>query len=316
MGDQHFADAQSPPQFKRQRTHSMSEGFHEAFGRPSYTAQDRGNGLPFEVQGQPVLTDQELPLNGNRRTSFGEMALVGSLITGSNEGTLKAYASCCDDGEFRLTLDRYYNIIHPTLPVLPHNDSALNRLTNCPPKLRESFFLALEGCIRSFAPKSLPQIEMTPNQLLQQCFAAVDTAKYYLSDTDSSRQFYNHLVYCKTLVLLAAACDRPGSGGVGSTSQLLGQIAGCFADAGMNDSRVLNVLREQDLESFYAARRVFWTAFILDRFHASARSKDLMLPLHSGSLSRDDYVALGDVGYHLARKFFSDSSLLFDADLV
>lgn len=93
MGDQHFPDAQSPPQFKRQRTHSMSEGFHEAFGRPSYTAQDRGNGLPFEVQGQPVLTDQELPLNGNRRTSFGEMALVGSLITGSNEGTLKAYAS-------------------------------------------------------------------------------------------------------------------------------------------------------------------------------------------------------------------------------
>ncbi|KAF1845322.1 uncharacterized protein K460DRAFT_416596 [Cucurbitaria berberidis CBS 394.84] len=268
MGDQSFPDTQSPPQFKRQRTHSMTEGFHEAFGRPSWTGQDR-----------------EPSLNGNRRTSFGELTLAGSLITGSNEGTLKAY----------------YNIIHPTLPVLPHDESALNRLTNCPPKLREAFFLSLEGCIRSFASKALPTMELSLNQLLQQCFVSVDAAKYCLSDADSSRQLYNNLVYCQSLILLAAASDRPGPGVVGSTAQLLGQIAGCFTDAGLNDSRTLSILREQDQEAFYTARRVFWTAFILDRFYASSRSKDIMFPLHSGSLSRDDYSALGEVGYHLAR---------------
>lgn len=268
MGDQNFADTQSPPQFKRQRTHSMTEGFQEVFGRPSWSSHDR-----------------EPSLNGNRRTSFGEMTLAGSLITGSNEGTLKAY----------------YNIIHPTLPILPHNESALNRLTNCPPKLREAFFLALEGCIRSFASKALPSIDLTLNQLLQQCFASVDAAKYCLNDADGTRQFYNNLVYCQSLILLAAASDRPGPGVVGSTAQLLGQIAGCFTDAGLNDARTLNLLREQDQEVFQTARRVFWTAFILDRFHASSRSKDMMLPLHSGSLSRDDYLALGEVGYHLAR---------------
>jgi hypothetical protein len=54
------------------------------------------------------------------------------------------------------------------------------------------------------------------------------------------------------------------------------------------------------------ARRVFWAAFILDRFHASGHSKDMMLPLQAGSLSRDDHTALGgDVGYHLARKSLS-----------
>jgi hypothetical protein len=37
-----------------------------------------------------VLTEQEPSLNGNRRTSFGEMNLGGSLITGLNEETLKA----------------------------------------------------------------------------------------------------------------------------------------------------------------------------------------------------------------------------------
>lgn len=99
MGDQNFADTQSPPQFKRQRTHSMTEGFHEAFGRPNWTIQDRGNCYPFESSGQPLLTDQELPMNGNRRTSFGEMALAGSLITGSNEGTLKAYIIHCFQAE-------------------------------------------------------------------------------------------------------------------------------------------------------------------------------------------------------------------------
>lgn len=102
MGDQNFADTQSPPQFKRQRTHSMTEGFHEVFGRPSWSGQDRGNCTSFESYGLSMLINQESSLNGNRRTSFGEMALAGSLITGSNEGTLKAY--CISDSEKVLLL--------------------------------------------------------------------------------------------------------------------------------------------------------------------------------------------------------------------
>ena len=90
MGEQNFVDTQSPPQFKRQRTHSMTEGFHEAFGRPSWSGQDRGNCYSFEHNGLPMLTEEEPSINGNRRTSFGEMTLAGSLITGSNEGALKA----------------------------------------------------------------------------------------------------------------------------------------------------------------------------------------------------------------------------------
>ncbi|KAF1938788.1 hypothetical protein EJ02DRAFT_409698 [Clathrospora elynae] len=285
LGDQTFADTQSPPQFKRQRTHSMTEGFTEAFGRPSWSGQDRCNGDPAETNGLTTQTDQESSINGNRRSSFGEMALAGSLITGSNEGTLKAY----------------YNIIHPTLPILPHNDSQLNRLTHCPAKLREAFFLALEGCVRSFASRALPPIESSLNQLLQQCFASVDAARYCRSDADSSRQFYNNLVYCQSLILLAAASDRPGPGVVGSTTDILALISSCIADAGINDSRTLSVLKEQDHEVYQIARRVFWTALILDRFHASSRSKDMLLRRYLRNVSRDDYSALGEVGYYLAR---------------
>jgi hypothetical protein len=86
LGDQAFPDTQSPPQFKRQRTHSMAEGLQDTLGRPNWSAHDRG-----ETHGLPVLSEQEASLNGNRRTSFGEMSLGGSLITGLNEETLKAY---------------------------------------------------------------------------------------------------------------------------------------------------------------------------------------------------------------------------------
>ncbi|KAF1829799.1 hypothetical protein BDW02DRAFT_573650 [Decorospora gaudefroyi] len=285
LGDQTFPDTHSPPQFKRQRTHSMTDGYHEALSRPNWSTQDRDNGGSVETHSLPVLPEQESSLNGNRRTSFGELTLGGSLITGLNEETLKAY----------------YNIVHPTLPILPHNESQLNRLTNCPPKLRETFFLALESCIRSFASRALPPLETSLNQLLQQSFASVDAANYCLNETDSSRQFYNNLVYCQSLILLAAASDRPGPGIVGSTTGLLARISACIADAGINDARTLTVMKEQDHEMYQAARRVYWTGLILDRFHASSRSKDMMIRRYTATLSRDDYSALGEVGYHLAR---------------
>lgn len=196
-------------------------------------------------------------------------------------------------------------MIHPTLPILPHDSTSLNRLTNCPQKLREAFFLSLDACVRSFAPRALPQIDTSLTQLLHQTFAAVDAAKLTINDPDTSRQLYNNLVYCQSLLLILLATDKPGSGLVGSTSQLLGQIAGCITEAGFNDVRVLNLLKEQDQDAFQGSRRAFWTALILDRFHASSRSKDIMLPLHSGSLTRDDYAALGDLAYHLARKNYS-----------
>jgi hypothetical protein len=71
-------------------------------------------------------------------------------------------------------------------------------------------------------------------------------------------------------------------------------------------------MKEQDREIYLTARRVFWTAFIIDRFHASGHSKDLMLALHSGGLSRDDHLALGgDVGYNLTRTSLINSPHTF-----
>jgi hypothetical protein len=90
---------------------------------------------------------------------------------------------------------------------------------------------------------------------------------------------------------------------MGTTTELLAIVSGCVVNMSLNDSSTLDHLKEQDQDLYHAARRVYWTAFVLDRFHASSRSKDAVIPLRSGSLSRDDHLALGDVGYYLACMF-------------
>jgi hypothetical protein len=90
ISDQSFTNAPSPPRFTRKRTHSMTDDFQEVFNRPSWSGQDRGNCYLSEQSMLSLLTIEEPALNGNRRTSFGEMSLIGSLVTGSNEDILKA----------------------------------------------------------------------------------------------------------------------------------------------------------------------------------------------------------------------------------
>ncbi|KAL1594385.1 hypothetical protein SLS60_010145 [Paraconiothyrium brasiliense] len=281
----------APSQFSRKRTYSMSENFGDPYSRPSWSGQDRGTYITEDPAALLLLTREEQSLNGandnnnNRRVSFTEWTLVGNLITGSNEAIIKAY----------------YNTMHSTLPLLSSESSALNRLTHCPPKLREALFLALDCSIRSSAPRSLSPTETSINEMLHHCFSVVDTAKYTLDDPDHARQFFNNLVYCQSLVLLFIASDRPKPGTVGNSAELLGRIAGIISEIGLDDAKTLASLREQDLELYQAARQTFWVAFTLDRFHASSRSKNLMLPIHEGSPSRDDYKLLGEEAYHLVR---------------
>jgi hypothetical protein len=197
---------------------------------------------------------------------------------------------------------RYYTTIHQTFPILPQESSSLNRLTNCPAKLREAFFLSLECSVRSFAPRALPPGDPGLNQLMHQCLEAVDAAQHMLSDTDNARQLYNNLVFCQSLAFLTLASDKPGPGPVGNAADLLGRLAGRISELGLNDTKVMRALREQDQDSFETSRRLFWVTFNLDRFHASSRGKDIALPLYSGSVTREDFVALGENAYHLTRK--------------
>jgi hypothetical protein len=91
MADPSFVPTQSPPPFSRKRTHSMTDDFHEAFSRPHGSGQDRGNCDPSEQDMLCLLTLQEPSTKGDRRSSFAEASLLGSLVTSSNEEMLTAY---------------------------------------------------------------------------------------------------------------------------------------------------------------------------------------------------------------------------------
>ena len=72
----------------------MSENFADQYSRPNWSGQDRGTYNVEDPVAFHILTREE-PLNGtlennNRRLSLTEWTLVGNLITGSNETTIKA----------------------------------------------------------------------------------------------------------------------------------------------------------------------------------------------------------------------------------
>lgn len=109
LSDQSMAELQALSQFTRKRTHSASEGLQDTSGRPNWSGQDRGTSAR-ESSMWASLTHQDFPTNGLnvRRSSFSEINLAGSLITGLNEEVLKAYdavlhlvsrpdLTCCPD---------------------------------------------------------------------------------------------------------------------------------------------------------------------------------------------------------------------------
>jgi hypothetical protein len=162
--------------------------------------------------------------------------------------------------------------------------------------------MALECSVRSVSPTALPPHDISLSALVQQCSESLETAQHALGDVDSLRQLSNNLVYCQLLAFLIIASDKPGSNASGNTAELLGRLAGRISELDLNDAKLVPSLREQQRENFEDSRRIFWVAVVLDRLHASSRIKDTVLPLHCGSVSRDDFNALGETGYHLARK--------------
>lgn len=69
----------------------MSEGLHDPYGRPGWSGQDRGI-YTVDPHPLPVLTDEDFTTNGQnaRRPSYSDMTLAGNLMTGLNEGVIKA----------------------------------------------------------------------------------------------------------------------------------------------------------------------------------------------------------------------------------
>ena len=105
------------------------------------------------------------------------------------------------------------------------------------------------------------------------------------------------------MTLLAFARDKSGPKGVIGTGELIARAASRITGLGLKDAENIRDLREQDPEVADVGRRLLWVLLILDRFHASSSGSDPRLPVFCGTVTREDYQALGEMGYHLAREF-------------
>ena len=92
-GDHTLNDAQASVHVPMKRTHSISESYQDTY--KNWPVQDRGAHHAFPFSMESLLTDKDYSSNGanqvlNRRSSFADVHLAGSLIAGSNEGIIKA----------------------------------------------------------------------------------------------------------------------------------------------------------------------------------------------------------------------------------
>ena len=205
-------------------------------------------------------------------------------------------------------VNEYYRIIHPTFPMLPTTKIRLRqRLSECPPTLREAFLGALDCLMRSFPTATLPANVDHPQARKR----AAELLAQYPFDRPSEQTHATDLVYLQTLLFMALECDNHGPSSIcgqagASRAEWLGRAAGVAGRLEINTTHETSqsvLVGDRDSEE-RLARRVWWVLFILDRWHASSTADLLKLPENSVVLLPEDQILLGESLYHLARLSF------------
>jgi hypothetical protein len=201
-----------------------------------------------------------------------------------------------------LTVSRYYNDIHPTLPFLPHNKNRLNtRLNNCPPILRDAFLEALYTTVRSFSSNT-PQY--SEPQSSRKAASMIAAAQF---DNPSARSISNNLIYLQAMILMAIEADHYGppamrSHSGPSQSVWLGSAIGLAYSMRLHVPKQKEISSDGDADSDERLARRCWLVLVtLDKFHASSTSSPGLIPDASVVILADDQ-QFGDSTFHLTSK--------------
>ena len=102
-------------------------------------------------------------------------------------------------------MGRYYNVIHPTFPLLPNTKARLrSRLANCPITLREAFLEALYAAVRSLPSSTAPPPDF------QSTRKAVDLITASQFENVATRTMSTNLIFLQSLILMALESDNHG----------------------------------------------------------------------------------------------------------
>ncbi|KAI9790970.1 MAG: Glucose-responsive transcription factor [Peltula sp. TS41687] len=238
---------------------------------------------------------------------IGEPNHVDSAMVEWNEKTVDLYDSSSSLSQRHATfadiVRRYYELLHPSLPLLPNSKTRLrSRLANCPPILREAFLGALDAAVRSTS---------RANGMMSPDFHGTRKA----ADLLAASQFEGHvtrnmatgLISLQTMILMAIEADGRGpsipGGQFGPPSSVwIGAAVGLAYNLRLHHFRLHDLHPAADIDSDEKlGRRDWWVLVVLDRWHAMSTSSPVHIPDSSVSLVAEDQVLLGEIAYHLAR---------------
>ena len=216
-----------------------------------------------------------------------------------------------------LLLFRYYELIHPTFPLLPHAKSNLrSRLSEAPASIRDAFLEALYSTVRS-SPAS--RARTSPDTGARRASDLIVSSQF---ENPNARSYGTNLIYLQTLILMGLESDNHGPATIRGVSgppraAWLGAAVGLVYNMKLHSNRLSREkLQGGDPDADEKlARRAWWILVVLDRWHAISTSSPLFIPDSSVALLQEDQNVLGTAPYHIARKFMH-SWILFHTFLT
>ena len=207
-------------------------------------------------------------------------------------------------------LNRYYELIHPTFPLLPEAKPNLrSRLAEAPASMRDAFLEALYSTVQS-SPASRARGVSTSNA--RRASDLIISAQFESSTTRSHR---DNLIYLQTLILMGLEADNHGPGSSGPPrAAWLGAAVGLVYNMKLHSNRLpREKLQTGDPDSDEKlGRRAWWVLVVLDRWHAISTSSPLFIPDSSVALLMEDQTVLGVALYHIAREYITSRITLYN----
>ncbi|KAF1808017.1 hypothetical protein P152DRAFT_477671 [Eremomyces bilateralis CBS 781.70] len=281
---------ESTPTNPRKRTYSASQGIHDlalaqqdGFRLPSAGPQDGAR------DAQPQQDDDDDWFNMDLTQDLG-----------------------LPEWNYTIVSD-YYERMHQQLPFLPKSIVQLRqRLTLCRPTLRRAFTLALECFIRSCPGSKLPQ----DAEFREQFQTVSKLLQFWHYEDPINAAFHNSLVYVQALVLMHLASENQtlhDKHTVTSRSEWLARAIGQSKHLRLEEPRGRATILDGDLSQDTderLARRIFYTIYVLDQWHAISLCQSALLPDYGMSTMHEDAAILGPELHFLKR------SALILGDLV
>lgn len=197
-------------------------------------------------------------------------------------------------------MTRYYTLIHPNYPVLPHAKDRLSTgLLLCPDVFKEAFYESLYVAVHAFQP-SIDQ--NSAQQSLKRASQLVMALQY---ENNAPGSISTSILYLQATMLLAIASETLVLRGktASSRSFWLSTAVSLAYEAKLHkykgqDSSIANDVDADENVS----RRLWWVLVIMERWHAASAASPPQIPELSLVIRPEDQQILGDSFYHLARK--------------